>query len=497
MKRIVIIISVLFLAYKAFGVPKEIEHALKLNRINHFDEALQVIEEALEEERIKPDITSAYSIGRILYRKGELYREMSQVSILAQVDHLLQIQSREGELSSELRLFLGMGYFYKRQYLEAAGILNQLTQARGLDGEFRSLATVYLGASYYRTGERDKAQELWKGVNREHHYAYAALGFMYAYLMINPSTAETIITRALETAKSEQSRYRNSIQVYHAYALMSAGRFTDAYNEVAGVVLDIPIFTYNPDPKTEIRFYDLAILDSYSRILFGEAIKNLEPVVSASSGELASFSSFYVAEMYLHLEDYDNCIKFAVRAQKLSVSGSLTMIRAVACEGSVYYLEGKEKKGQKTITKEMEGIYGKPSYLLEMMKVLIASGIDYESLQAVIGEAEAYIFDAVWDKTRRDTALLGELAFFSERYDSALYYLEQARDKGNKNKIETNDPTFLLKLSYVYYRENDFSESLEILFSLGKSFPGVRPLQDAVQSVYSYKQRGSGEALIE
>jgi hypothetical protein len=497
MKRIVIIISVLFLACKAFGVPKEIEYALKLNRINHFDEALQVIEEALREERIKPDITSAYSIGRILYRKGELYREMSQVSILAQVDHLLQIQAREGELSSELRLFLGIGYFYKRQYLEAAGILNQLTQVRGLDGEFRSLATVYLGASYYRTGERDKAQELWKGVNREHHYAYAALGFMYAYLTINPSTAEMIISRALENANREQSRYRNSIQVYHAYALMSAGRFTDAYNEVAGVALDVPIFNYNPDSKTEIRFYDLAILDSYSRILSGEAIKNLEPVVSASSGELASFASFYVAQMYLHLEDYDNCIKFAIKAQKLSVSGSLTMIRAVACEGSVYYLEGREKKGQRTIAKEMEGIYGKPSYLLEMMKVLIASGIDYESVQDVIGEAEAYIFDTAWDKTRRDTALLGELAFFSERYDSALYYLEQARDKGNKNKIETNDPTFLLKLSYVYYRENDFSESLEILFSLGKSFSGVRPLQDAVQSVYSYKQRGSGEALIE
>jgi hypothetical protein len=55
----------------------------------------------------------------------------------------------------------------------------------------------------------------------------------------------------------------------------------------------------------------------------------------------------------------------------------------------------------------------------------------------------------------------------------------------------------LLKLSYVYYRKEYFSESLEILFSLGKRFSGMRPLQDAVQSVYSYKQKGSGEALIE
>jgi tetratricopeptide (TPR) repeat protein len=481
MKRIVIILTVLLVATRALGVPKEIEYALKLNRINHFDEALEVVETALQEERLKPDITSAYTIGRIL----------------AQVDHLLQIKGREGELSPELRLFLGIGYFYQKQYLEAAGILNQLVQLPVLEEEFRSLATVYLGASYYRTGEREKAQELWKSVDREHHYAYAALGYMYAYLSINPSTAEMVISRALESANREQSRYRSSIRMYHAYALMSAGRFTDAYREVNGIDLDIPIFTYKPDRQTEIRIYDLAILDSYSRILYGEAIKNLEPVVSASSGELASFASFYVAQMYLHLEDYDNCTKFAGRAQKLSVSGSLTMIRATACEGSVYYLEGREKRGKRIITKEMEGIYGKPSYLLEMMKVFIASGVGYGSVQDVIEEAEAYIFETEWDKTRRDTALLGELAFFSGQYQRALYFLEQARDKGNKNKIETNDPTFLLKLSYVYYIGNDFSESLEILFSLGKSFSGIRPLQDAVQSVYSYKQRGSGEALIE
>ena len=497
MKKFIIIISILLVAARAFGVPKEIEHALKLNRINHFDEALQVIEQALQEEKIKPDITSAYTIGRILYRKGELYREMSQISVLAQVDHLLQIRERERALTDELKLFLGIGYFYRGQYLDAAGILNQLAQGARIDAELRSLAVVYLGASYYRTGERDKAQELWKEVGREHHYAYATLGFMYAYLKINPSTAEMIVARALETANQNRSGYLNSIRVYHAYALMSTGRFTDAYKEITGVDLDTPIYTYRPDPKTEIRFYDLAVLDSYSRIIYGEAIKNLEPVVSASSGELASFASFYVAQMYLHLEDYNNCIKFATRAQKLSVSSSLTMIRAVACESAVYYLNGRERRGQRTITKEIERIYGKPSYLLELMKVLISSGVTYEEVQDVILEVEDHVYKMEWDRTRRDTALLGELAFYSGHYDRALYFLEQSRDKGNKNKIETNDPTFLLKLSYVYYNRNDFSESLEILFSLGKSFSGVRPLQDAVQSVYSYKQRGSGEAFIE
>ncbi|MFW6180438.1 MAG: hypothetical protein ACOC8N_01720, partial [Spirochaetota bacterium] len=100
-------------------------------------------------------------------------------------------------------------------------------------------------------------------------------------------------------------------------------------------------------------------------------------------------------------------------------------------------------------------------------------------------------------RTRRDYALLGEMYFFFGDRNRAIFYLERARDKGNKNRIETNDPGFLLTLSYVYYQDEAFPESLEILFSLGKSFYGVRPLQDAVQSVYSYKQRGTGEAFIE
>jgi tetratricopeptide (TPR) repeat protein len=497
MKKLVIILMVLLGAAQAHAIPKEIETALKLNRINHFDEALRLMEEALREEKIKPDVTSAYTVGRILYRKGELYREMAEISVLAQIGHLLQIEEQDGELSDELKLFLGIGYFFHGQYLEAAGVLNQVVQGTAIDAELRSLAAVYLGASYYRTGERDTAQELWKEVGREHHYAYGTLGFMYAYLMINPSTAETIIGRALDTAEEQRSRYRNSIRVYHAYALMAAGRFTDAYEKIGEVDLDEPIYTYNPDPKTEIQFYDLAILDSYSRIIFGESIKNLEPVVTASSGELASFASYYVAQMHLYLEDYDSALKFASRAQKLSVSSSLTMIRALATESAVLYLEGRERRGRKIILKEIDSIHGKPSYLLEMMKILISSGVEYESIEDVIGTVEGHIYEAEWERTRRDTALLGELAFYSGRYTRALHYLEQARDKGNKNKIETNDPTFMLKLSYVYYNRNDFSESLEILFSLGKSFSGVRPLQDAVQSVYSYKQRGSGEALIE
>lgn len=498
MKRFTLFLFFLCLpAYTVYSIPKEIENALKLNRINHFDEALEIVENALREEQIKPDITTAYTIGRILYRKGELYREMGDINLLTHIGHLLQVKEREANPPDELKLFLGIGYFFNKQYLDAAGVLNQVVNNRTIDKELYPLSLVYLGASYYRSGERQKAFDLWKKVKIDSLFAYSTLGYFYAYLQINASQGEEITRNVLERMSESHSRYINSMRVNHAYTLFSLGKFGEAYDEVSHVNLDSPIYIYMPNQNKEIRFYDLAILESYSKILFGESIKNLEPIVTASSGELASFASYYVAQMYLYLGEFETGLKYAQKAKKLSVMSSLTMIRAVTCEASAYYLMGKERKGLRLLESEVERIYGKPSALLEMMKVIISSGVDFTEIKDIVTDIETYIYETEWVKERRDRALLGELSFYTGRYVMALYYLERARDKANKNKIETNDPAFLLKLSYIYYIREYYPESLEILFSLGKMFSGIRPLQDAVQSVYSYKQRGSGEAIID
>jgi tetratricopeptide (TPR) repeat protein len=498
MKKLALLLALTLLASASvYAIPREIEEALQLNRINHFDEALEVMEKALESGTIQPDITSAYTVGRILYRKGELYREMARLNVLTNLGYLLQVKEREKNPPGEIKLFLGIAYFMDGHDLEAAGILNQVVQGGPLPAELIGLAYVYLGASYYRTGEKDKASDLWKKVKSDEPLSYSSLGYVYSLLDVNPAKGEEMTREVLERPGIAQLPVFDTLKVNHAYALLSMGKFSEAYREVKGVSLDRPLYVFGRDKNAEIRFYDLAILKNYSAVLFGESIKNLEPIVSASSGELASFSSYYVAQMYLYLGDFESGRKYAEKAKKLSVSSSLTMVRATACEASIEMLESRDKKGWKLLEKETSRIYGKPSSLLEMMQVVISSGVEYTDVKDQVSSIEAFIYETEWDRSRRDTALLGELSFYSGRYTRALYFLERARDKGNKNKIETNDPNFLLKLSYVYYIREYYPESLEIFFSLGKQFSGIRPLQDAVQSVYSYKQRGSGEAFIE
>ncbi len=498
MKKIILIISIFLLSITPlYPIPKEIETALKLNRINHFDEALEVVNRALSEGKIKPDITSAYTVGRILFRKGELYREMAKLNVLTNIGYLLQVKEREKNTPDELNLFLGIGYFFNERFLEAAGILNQVINSRAIEDDLLNLAIVYLGASYYRTGEEDRADDLWVKVNERSLLAYSTLGYIYAYLKINPSQGEEITRNVLKSIGRDHVHYVDSLKVNHAFTLLTLGRFDEAYSEISDVNLNNPIYIYKPKQNTEMHFYDLSIIDSYSKIIFGESINNLEPIVTASSGELASFASYYVAQMYLYLEDFEKALRYALKAKKLAVISSLTMIRAVACEASINLLMNKDKKGLKILQDEITRIHGKPSSLLEMIKVVISSSVDYIEVKTLVNELESHIYETEWKRTRRDSALLGELSFFTGRYVRALYYLERARDKGNKNKIETNDPTFLLKLSFVYYSREYYPESLEILFALGKSFSGIRPLQDAVQSVYSYKQKGSGEAIMD
>jgi tetratricopeptide (TPR) repeat protein len=498
-RAILILLLALFPAFPAYPVPKEIEDALKLNHINHFDEALGVIERALLEERIKPDITSAYTLGRILYRKGEFYREVGALSVLTDLGNFQQIHEREKSPPDEVKLFLGIGYFFKGRYLDAAGILSQVAGSGKMNREIAGLANTYLGASYYREGEKAKAQEVWKGVKKENPLAYSTLGCLYASLGINPSAGEEMAREALERAGGAggAGRILNTLRVNHAYTLLSVGRFGDAYALAKGVNLDTSVYVYRQDENKEIRFYDPQLLLNYSSILFGEAIKNLEPIVTASSGELAGFAAYYVAQMYLYLGNLEKSMKYAQKAKKLSVGSSLTMVRASACEAALEILSGRDKKGLKLLEGEADRIHGKPSMLLELVQVVISSGVEYGRVKDLVSRIESYVGDIRWETTRRDIALQGELAFYARRSDEALYHLEMARDKGNKNKIETNDPNFLLTLSYVYFTKELFPESLEILFSLGKKFTGLRQLQDAVQSVYSYKQKGSGEALIQ
>jgi outer membrane protein assembly factor BamD (BamD/ComL family) len=91
---------------------------------------------------------------------------------------------------------------------------------------------------------------------------------------------------------------------------------------------------------------------------------------------------------------------------------------------------------------------------------------------------------------------LGRYSLGKKDLGKAVTYLETGRDKGNKNKIESNDPLMLVSLSDAYYRTKKFSEALEIYFEMSKQFPQVRQIQEALQGIYSMEHKSAGDVKI-
>jgi uncharacterized protein HemY len=93
-------------------------------------------------------------------------------------------------------------------------------------------------------------------------------------------------------------------------------------------------------------------------------------------------------------------------------------------------------------------------------------------------------------------AALGKYYLRQKNYASAVLFMEAGRDKANKNKIEANDPVMLVGLAEAYYRSKKFSENLEIYFEIGKQYPVVRQIQEAMQGIYSMEHQSAGDVKI-
>ncbi|MFQ5903197.1 MAG: hypothetical protein ACE5JO_05865, partial [Candidatus Binatia bacterium] len=91
---------------------------------------------------------------------------------------------------------------------------------------------------------------------------------------------------------------------------------------------------------------------------------------------------------------------------------------------------------------------------------------------------------------------LGRYYLGKKDYGMSIAYMEAGRNKGNKNRIEYNDPLMLINLAEAYYQTMQFSEALEIYFAMSKQFPAVRQIQVAMQGMYSMEQKSAGDARI-
>jgi uncharacterized protein HemY len=134
-----------------------------------------------------------------------------------------------------------------------------------------------------------------------------------------------------------------------------------------------------------------------------------------------------------------------------------------------------------------------PALLAEVIQQCAESGAECVKLEK---QALAAVENGEGKKFFPLNAALGKYYLQQKDYHKAVQYMEAGRDKANKNKIEANEPLLLVALAEAYYRSKNFSENLEIYFELGKQYPVVRQIQDAMQGIYSLEHQSAGDVKI-
>jgi len=238
-------------------------------------------------------------------------------------------------------------------------------------------------------------------------------------------------------------------------------------------------------------FYDLALLDNLAG-LYGKA--SIEWFLEATADEKSrNAANYYLGEAYAIFGSIDRSAE--VTSSFISMDGAPQKFKAKAKarQAALLYLQGRKTEAMSRWDQLLQQRPNSPDLLADILIACSRLGVECNEIvtrAAALAEArEGKKFSSV-------KVALGRYYLGKKDYGKSIAYMEAGRNKGNKNRIEYNDPLMLINLAEAYYQTMQFSEALEIYFAMSKQFPAVRQIQVAMQGVYSMEQKSAGDARI-
>ena len=257
------------------------------------------------------------------------------------------------------------------------------------------------------------------------------------------------------------------------------------------VDVDKPAIEAEPEKGKTLRFYDPVQTRTRARLCWERAAAELKTVADSGVGPEATLAAFYRG-LSLHALGAGE-----PAAAQMKAAGDPAVLNALLPVQKVVVARASWRK---TPPPDYAALWNETRGHRE--------GIFFWADLVRTGEARpladhvgAALRDAVQDlEPRGNGALYGQwglarLALGAEARE-VLDVLEAARDKSNKNKLESNDPLLLLAICFARAEIQDYPQALETLFEMAKTLPGLRPLQWNLQGLYAARQKAGGEARI-
>jgi tetratricopeptide (TPR) repeat protein len=485
-----LLIMILFFpaATSAFAVDDSLSKAMKLYEKRHYSEAAAV----LQNDPAAGKGAAHLMLGMIYLKNAELHRALYQESLALHLDYLQKLAATRGRARSRfVHLYLGEALLESGKPDAALNHLEKFAADEKLDPAGRTRAKAVIGLCRALRKNSAGAEEAWAGLDKADPESMAALAEAWsrAGLMDRKPVqlAEESLSAIRKTGKSPSIRHLKSLlSVYKA-----AGQYDKGVETARRADLNAYSFRESLGKTKSINFYDVSLLGDLAQIYLQAAVAALER--AAGDAKLKETAGFYLGEAYSLAGNVARSIK--TTSQFLASSGMPAQYRdkAMVRQAANQYQTGHQLEAIEVWDDLFKKQPEDPGVLAEILLVCGRLKIDCPKVAqrsvAAVETGEGKRYAAVNDA-------LGRYFLAKKDYVKATLHLEAGRDKGNKNKIESNEPLMLVSLAGAYYRTKKFSEALEIYFEMSKHFPEVRQIQEALQGIYAMEHKSAGDVKI-
>ncbi len=489
--KLILPLILILLAGPAAAADDPVQKALKAYEKHHYEEAARDLRAALPSLEQGKQSQAQLALGMIYLKAAELHRELMQASISANTDYLKRLASDRGASRSRYcDLYLGLTLLESGTPNAATAPLEKFAWGGG-DPKFAAIANIALGTAAYQRGDKEKAKGLWGGVHAADPDVRTEIAAAYSHAGVADKDPAQLCDDALQEIKRTGKQpsvlvLKNCLGVYARAGQVEKGR--DLLRNA-----DLKAYSYRESlgKSKVLSFYDIQLLGSLSASYLQESLVSLER--AAADQGLRSIANYYLGEAYALAGKTDQSLKATAVFLEASQAPPPYKSRAMVRQAVLQYQKGKRADAMRTWDDLIRGHPGDPDLLADILvscgRLRIECPRPAQAAATAVEKGEGKRFSVT-------NIGLGRYYLVRKDYAKALAYLEAGRDKGNKNKIEFNDPLMLVDLAEAYSRSKKYSESLEIYFEMSKQFPQVRQVQEALQGIYAMEHKSAGDVKI-
>ncbi len=492
MMRLSLLIGIMALmASPAHAADDPVQKAMKAYEKHRYEDAARDLRAALPSLEQGKQPSARLTLGMIYLKNAELHSELAQVSVVVSADYLRRLAAdRGGSRSRYSDLYLGLALLDSGKAEAAQAALDKFL-AGGEDAKYKAIAKIAMGTAANLAGDKQRAKELWSGINGSDPDVKTELAAAYSRAGLTEDNPVALCDEVLADIK-QSGKPLSLIAATNCLGVYGRAGALDKGFGLLGRV-DLKSYSYRESigKSKVITFYDLRLLSNLEAFYLQASLASLEK--AASDSQLKSITSYYLSEAQMLAGSPDQAAKATAAFLASPRMPPQYKNRALVRQGALQRQKGKQAEAIGVWNELTQKQPGDPELLADILTTCGKFKIDCPRVAQTAATAVE-----TGDGKRFAVLNVGLGRYYLAKKDTAkaVSYLESGRDKGNKNKIESNDPLTLVALSDAYYRTKKFSEALEIYFEMSKQFPQVRQIQESLQGIYSMEHKSAGDVKI-